>query len=509
MKHWLYQILLPLFLLTLYNGNTQEHDYGWIIGYNSESAPGYEGMILDFNDSPMQVKDYAINANLFISSACIADEDGNPLFYTNGCSVFTSTGAVMENGDSLNFGAVYEEHCEGVRFSYTAGRQSSLILPMPGSDSLYYLFHKRIIYQEEPVFDVITDRILYSVVDMSGNQGLGRVVEKNVALFEERTVGGQLTAVKHANGEDWWIVNALDQSPEYAFFLLDNTGAAFSHIDSMGPPASYSGSRGGQANFSPDGRYYARYSADGLFLMEFDRQAGVLSGFQHIPIPNVNAIGGVAFSPNSELCYVSAFDTIMQYDLIAPDIEASGTVVAVYDGFIDLFAITFGNLQLGPDCKIYCNVLATVPYLHVIHQPNERGTACQVEQRGVTLPYRNYSMLPHFPNYRLGPLIPGEAPPPPCETVVSTPTVPPQAGPGFSLYPNPTSGLTTVEFSTPLSGRANVTLYSLQGQPVLQQTAGEGAQHILLETAALPSGTYFCRVMGANGVIGMKKLVKL
>ncbi|MCR9103223.1 MAG: hypothetical protein NXI25_24935, partial [bacterium] len=204
MKHWLHQILIPVFLLTLHTGNTQQHDYGWIIGYNSESAPGYEGMILDFNDPPMQVKDYAINANLFISSACIADEDGNPLFYTNGCSVFTSTGAVMENGDSLNFGAVYEEHCEGVRFSYTAGRQSSLILPMPGSDSLYYLFHKRIIYQEEPVFDVITDRILYSVVDMSANQGLGRVVEKNVALFEEPTVYGELTAVKHANGEDWW-----------------------------------------------------------------------------------------------------------------------------------------------------------------------------------------------------------------------------------------------------------------------------------------------------------------
>jgi 4-hydroxyphenylpyruvate dioxygenase-like putative hemolysin len=64
-----------------------------------------------------------------------------------------------------------------------------------------------------------------------------------------------------------------------------------------------------------------------------------------------------------------------------------------------------------------------------------------------------------------------------------------------------------VEFSTPLSGRANVTLYSLQGQPVLQQTAGEGAQHILLETAALPDGTYFCRVTGVDGVTGVKKLV--
>jgi hypothetical protein len=79
----------------------------------------------------------------------------------------------------------------------------------------------------------------------------------------------------------------------------------------------------------------------------------------------------------------------------------------------------------------------------------------------------------------------------------------------FTLFPNPTSGPTVLEFSTPLSGRANVTLYSLQGQPVLQQTAGEGVQHVLLETAALPGGTYFCRVTGVDGVTGVKKLVKL
>jgi hypothetical protein len=79
----------------------------------------------------------------------------------------------------------------------------------------------------------------------------------------------------------------------------------------------------------------------------------------------------------------------------------------------------------------------------------------------------------------------------------------------FKLFPNPTSGLTVLEFSTSIAGSVNVTLYSLQGQPVLQQTAGEGAQHILLETAALPDGTYFCRVTGVDGSTGVKKLVKL
>ncbi|MBV6652727.1 MAG: T9SS type A sorting domain-containing protein, partial [Mameliella sp.] len=488
----------------------QKHDYIWLQGYDSDAGePGIEASILDFNFSPVKVDSIRTGGGFYLSSTSIADQEGVLQFYTDGCDIYNTDHQVMENGDSINPGAVHQLQCEEIGYGYTAGRQSSLILPMPGSDSLYYLFHKRIIYQEEPVFDVITDRILYSVVDMSANQGLGRVVEKNIALFEEPTVGGQLTAVKHANGEDWWVVNALDQSPEYAFFLLDNTGAAFSHVDSMGLPASYSGSRGGQANFSPDGRYYARYSADGLFLMEFDRQAGALSAFQHIPIPDVHARGGVAFSPNSELCYISAFDTIMQFDLMAPDIEASGVVVAVYDGNQELFATTFGNALLAPDCKIYINTFANVKTLHIIHLPNERGTACFVEQHALDLPFWHDKALPNFPNYRLGPIIPDEAPPPPCETVVSTPTAPLPGGPGFSLYPNPTSGFTTVAFGTRLSGRVSITLYSPQGQQVLQQTAGEGAQQVLLETAALPSGTYVCRVTGSDGVTDVKKLVKL
>jgi hypothetical protein len=507
MEKYLYAIG---FLLCVVAGAAQKHDYIWLQGYDSDAGePGVEASILDFNFSPVKVDSIRTGGGFFVSSTSIADQEGVLQFYTDGCDIYNTVHQVMENGDSINPGAVHQLQCEEIGYGYTAGRQSSLILPMPGSDSLYYLFHKRIIYQEEPVFDVITDRILYSVVDMSANQGLGRVLEKNIALFEEPTVYGQLTAVKHANGEDWWIVNALDQSDEYVFFLFDSSGSYFSHTQVIGNISSSSGSSGGQANFSPDGRYYARYSADGLFLMEFDRQAGVLSAFQHIPIPDVNALGGVAFSPNSELCYVSAFDTIMQFDLVAPDIEASGTVVAVYDGNQELFATTFGNALLAPDCKIYINTFANVKTLHIIHQPNERGTACFVEQHALDLPFWHDTALPNFPNYRLGPLIPGEAPPPPCETVVSTPTLPPQAGPGFSLYPNPASGLTTVQFSTPLSSRASVTLYSLQGQPVLQQTAGEGAQHILLETAALPGGTYFCRVTGDDGVTGVKKLVKL
>ncbi|KGE85441.1 hypothetical protein IX84_28575 [Phaeodactylibacter xiamenensis] len=87
----------------------------------------------------------------------------------------------------------------------------------------------------------------------------------------------------------------------------------------------------------------------------------------------------------------------------------------------------------------------------------------------------------------------------------------PKAAPplDFTLFPNPTSGLTVLQFNTPITGRISVTLYSLQGQPILQQMAEEGAQHVLLETAALPGGTYFCRVTGADGITGVKKLVKL
>ena len=61
-------------------------------------------------------------------------------------------------------------------------------------------------------------------------------------------------------------------------------------------------------------------------------------------------------------------------------------------------------MQLGPDGRVYINSTSGVNEMHVIQYPNKKGIACEVRQHSVQLPTFIIRTMPHFPNYRLGPL---------------------------------------------------------------------------------------------------------
>ncbi len=84
--------------------------------------------------------------------------------------------------------------------------------------------------------------------------------------------------------------------------------------------------------------------------------------------------------------------------------------IAKYDGYLShLFANNygptyFGQLQNGPDGRIYCNSnFLQTRHLHVIYKPNELGDACDFRQHEIPFPSVKKTM-PYFPNYRLGPM---------------------------------------------------------------------------------------------------------
>ena len=56
--------------------------------------------------------------------------------------------------------------------------------------------------------------------------------------------------------------------------------------------------------------------------------------------------------------------------------------------------------QLAPDNKIYVSIPNTVRAIHVIHNPNAKGAACEVEQRGLILPTYNKFGIPTAPYRR-------------------------------------------------------------------------------------------------------------
>ena len=88
----------------------------------------------------------------------------------------------------------------------------------------------------------------------------------------------------------------------------------------------------------------------------------------------------------------------------ADSLATSLDTVAVYDGFQSPFGSYFLLLQLGPDGRIYGNCPNSENVMHAIQYPDRKGDACQVRQHSVQLPTYNAFTMPHFPNYRLGPL---------------------------------------------------------------------------------------------------------
>jgi hypothetical protein len=166
--------------------------------------------------------------------------------------------------------------------------------------------------------------------------------------------------------------------------------------------------------FSPNGSKYAKYvntsgSVQYLYIYDFDRCSGLLHNqFEMRLEGEIMIYQGMAFSPNSRYLFVGvdAWD-LYQYDLWAPDIEASRVLVDTNDGYVEpgWFNATFGPMMPGPDGRIYMiPISGSSRAVHVIDRPNELGKAAKLLQHHITLQTSNARSVQNFPNYRLGPL---------------------------------------------------------------------------------------------------------
>ena len=70
-----------------------------------------------------------------------------------------------------------------------------------------------------------------------------------------------------------------------------------------------------------------------------------------------------------------------QFDTESNDIPSTQTLVAEWDGYQDFVRTFFSRLQLTPDCRIFISLPGSHRFWHIIHNPNEKGVACNVEQR--------------------------------------------------------------------------------------------------------------------------------
>ena len=238
-------------------------------------------------------------------------------------------------------------------------------------------------------------------IDMSLNGGFGDVTA-NKNVFLNLLVGEQITAIKHANNTDYWVVSCSNGTTTFNSYLVNATGVQATPIASVTSGNLLGGA--GCMKISPTGNFLARASFGNgqIELFNFDAQTGIVSGpVLQLPVPSLVPYG-IEFSADGSKLYGASIGTpqILQWDLSLPltNVMASQTIIGTSQAAI-------GQLQIGPDEKIYC-VRGGTPYLGVIDQPNLAGTAANYIDLGVLLsPSSNFTGLPNFVQSFFGPEI--------------------------------------------------------------------------------------------------------
>lgn len=377
------------------NISAQFYDNHWMMGYfgGSESSPtdSFGVSILSFYDGELRVEDNQ-EIDLFFdgSGSSMSSYDGDIFIYSNNLEVRNSNDQLIINGRFEDVG-----DAEQIR------PQSFTCLPF-SEDNLFY--HIQMIYTNGS--PRLGKEVSAHIIDNNNELGIYESIDY---ILSDSLNTSQLTACRHANGRDWWVLVASAQKPLVYSMLISPSG--ITQVDTL--EVAFEMQNGlGQCVFSPDGNKYVQINLveidapDFLDVFDFDRATGQLSNHKQTTLgPNAFA-GGVAVSSSSQFLYVSHYNHIFQYDLWAEDIFATKDTVAIYDGYQELgfFSTRFFLSQLAPDGKIYINCPSGVRKLHVIEFPDKRGIDCDVRQHSVSLPNFNSFTLANHPNYRLGPI---------------------------------------------------------------------------------------------------------
>lgn len=424
--------------------------------------------------------------------AVISNAQGRLLFYTNGCDVFDRRDSIVENGSGINPGSIHDFTCPN-NYGFS-GLQNIFFLPSSYDTSIYYLVYIGEIFNPDHSASnlILCDKIYISTLSSEMGEGYGGILDKNQVILEDTGMLGQpIDAVRHANGLDWWIITPDRWTNKWHVVRLGQSGASYIGPQIIGDLHD-TRSSGGQGRFSPDGSIFAWYQPrNGLFLYDFDRSNGTLSNFRKVevtPIMDRNT-GGLEFSPTGRFLYVNFYYSLYQLDMEADDLAGSIVHIADYDGFADpppLYT-TFLYMTRTPDKRIFLNPQSGSRWLHVIQEPEKKGTACRFEQHVIQLPTINNFALPFFPTYSLGAL--GEEL---CDTMtVSVLDANSSPMPQVSIAPNPVKDVISVSTAIPPS---HICIFNPSGQIVRSVTDATHSTNFTIDVENLNAGIYFLQL---------------
>lgn len=479
---------LFLFFYTLVNLLTSQNmaDNTQIFSHIDDVAPqdSIGTAVLDFRTYPPTATKLKIKRKNL--SVTISDEKGNLLFYTDMCGIYNKNHEMMPNGEFIADSNLWQPNCDlpDIQGTYSYGEMPLVILPNPDKKDLYTIFFVKL-YK----YQFAQSKPVYFTVDMSKNNGLGTVVEYNVPFAPVQSYNFVISAIRHANGNDW-IIFLRGDSNDMLLYQFDSTGVNYLKTCKM-PNKKEFFQFGNFFEVNQQGTKFCEHrNLDTLILYDFDRCDLTFSDpiFITSTVPGVdsNSISPstelyvAAFSPNSKYLYVCAFDSIIQYDISSNLQPLPQKTIAYSDRPPNVPGAgveqrSYVDILHGADDRLYI-VGLSYPFIHVIHNPNEAGAACNFERDAINVPVLPLAFQ-NFPNYRLG------AVDPPCTSAASDF----KNEQNFSLFPNPAVDKLNIQFQKPVTGTWRI--IDSKGQTELVGNFTEQSMESI-NIASLVSGIY-------------------
>ena len=503
-----------LFILSITCLRAQKHDYNWIYGYGdfTVTEPNRNGLWLNFSDTEVKADIFEKEEWFFLTSLSYSDAEGNLQLYSDGCAFYDEHGDLLENGNGISS----DDFCNyGFRTGYPAD-QGMIALPTSDEDIVAIFHNEEYIVNGDSLGIRVEVRLLRAIIDIKDNV----VLSKNEEVLDT-LAGNILSATKHSNGQDWWIMNQDYFTNEYQALLV-REGEVIDTVSSfIGNPVLAPGTP--QSNFSPDGTMFARFDpTDELQLYDFDRSTGELSNLRFIDVPStlegtLNS-GGLSFSGSSRFLYVNEALGIWQYDTQASDIAASVVQVAErevfstgQDIFVNEIFTFFYRMSLAPDCRIYMSSRSGVDRIYVIMDPEQKGEACDVVQN-IKIPAWNDGTTPHYPNYRLdtAPFCDSSKDfPSDLMTTVSTTATAPTLPARIEVYPNPAQDYCNVYLKNVEARTVRFVLQDMLGRERMSKEISlvDGGVIAEVSLSQMASGIYVYTVYDEGRVLHSDRLV--
>jgi Outer membrane protein and related peptidoglycan-associated (lipo)proteins len=353
-KKFVVSILFIGLICTASDLNAQFESAKWVFG-NGGGIDFANGEPVAFSGSKIRTSE---------GCSAMSTGKGELLFYTDGVSIWNRYHEIMPNGRNLNG-----------NFSST---QSSIIVPLPGSTTIFYVFTMD--------WEAHNGGFCYSIVDMTREKGLGDVTLKNQQI--KSNCAEKLGAIRHTNNKDIWLVIHEYGSNAFLAYLLTKDGLVLkpvvSNIGLKYDKSLYNTI--GYLKIAPDKKKLAvAINGDCIVqLFDFDSGKGTLSNPVTLRLANNMNPYGLEFSPNGKLLYISLATKgdILQANLSAGnESEIQKSLCSIVTPVIKE---GLGALQLASDGKIYVAEYQSKS-ISRIENPDVVGNGCNFTPHAIAL----------------------------------------------------------------------------------------------------------------------------